>query len=130
MAERPTPQEDQHRDGPTEGAIVVQRAYDLSLWVLRKVEDFPRAHRYTLGDRLVARALDLVEFLAEAAYSHDKLDALDRANRSVDALRLLLRLAEDLKLLGDQGQEFAAVKLEEIGRMAGGRRKSLQRSPR
>ena len=110
-----------------EPAIVVQRAYDLALWTIRKVEKFPRSFRFSVGDRVVARALDVLEALAEAAYSSDKSALLDRANRSVNSLRLLLRLTVELRLLGGDSHEFAAAKLEEIGRMIGGWRKSVAR---
>jgi len=103
---------------------VVERAYDLALWLVRKVEKFPRSFRFSVGDRLVGRALDLLETLTEATYSSDKGAFLDRANREVNSLRLLLRLTVDLKLLAADSHEFAAGKLEEVGRMTGGRRKA------
>ena len=112
-----------------EPAIVVQRAYDLALWLIRKVEKFPRSFRFSVGDRVVARALDVLEALAEAAYSADKSALLDRANRGVNSLRLLLRLTVELRLLGGDSHEFAAARLEEIGRMIGGWRKSVARRP-
>lgn len=110
-----------------EPAVVVQRAYDLTLWLVRKVEKFPRSHRFGVGDRVMARALDVLESLTEAAYSSEKSAPLDRANRGVNALRLLLRLAVDLQLLSTDSQEFAASRLEEIGRMTGGWRKAVAR---
>ncbi len=70
-----------------------------------------------MGDRIVARALDIVERLTAAAYSADKRAPLEAANEAVNSLRLL----------SVDAQEFAATRLEEIGRMAGGWRKSVQR---
>jgi len=46
------------------------------------------------------------------AYSADKRAILDRANRAVNGLRYLLRLAFDLKLLSSDAQEFAAGRLD------------------
>lgn len=63
---------------------MVQRAYDLALWLVHKVEKFPRSFRFSVGDRVIARALDLLEALTEAAYTSDKVALLDWANR-VDA---------------------------------------------
>jgi hypothetical protein len=103
---------------------VAQQAYDLTLWLVRKVEKFPRSFRFSVGDRVIARSLDLLETLVEAAYSADKRALLDRANRSVSGLRYMLRLAVDLKLLSGDSQEFAGGRLEEIGRMVGGWRKA------
>jgi hypothetical protein len=102
----------------------VQRAYELTLWLIQRVEKFPRSFRFSVGDRIVARALDLMEVLLDAAYTADKLEPLERANRNVNSLRFLLRLTADLKLLPPDAHEFAASKLEEIGRMAGGWKKA------
>ena len=110
-----------------EPAIVVQRAYNLALWLVRKVERFPRSFRFSVGDRVVARALDLLETLTEAAYTSDKVPLLERANRGLNSLRLLLRMTVDLNLLPADAHEFAAGQLEEIGRMIGGWRKAAAR---
>lgn len=110
----------------SENAVVVQRAYEFNLWLLRKVEKFPRSFRFSVGDRIVARAFDVVEGLTAAAWAHDKRAPLERALSDINGLRILLRTATDLGLLKDNAPEFVAAKLEEIGRMAGAWRKSLR----
>ena len=79
--------------------VAVTKAYDFVLWLLPKVENFPKAHKFTLGDRLSANGLDLLTSLVEAAYARDKVGLLDQASRKVKSTRLLLRLAKDLKLI-------------------------------
>jgi hypothetical protein len=32
-------------------AVVVEKTYDLLLWLLPKVEEFPRGFRFSVGDR-------------------------------------------------------------------------------
>jgi hypothetical protein len=60
-----------------EGApVVVGKAYDFVLWLLPKVENFPKAHRFTVGERLTANGLDLLTSLVEAAYSREKAGLL------------------------------------------------------
>ena len=110
----------------SENAVVVQRAYEFNLWLLRKVERFPRSFRFSVGDRLVARAFEVVEGLTAAAWARDKRASLERALSDINGLRILLRTATDLGLLKDNAPEFVATKLEEIGRMAGAWRKSLR----
>ena len=100
--------------------IAVSKTYDFTLWLLPKVENFPRAHRFTVGERLTSQTLDLLTTLVEAAYARDKRPLLDIATRRVNAIRYLLRLAKDLKLLTSDSWAFSAEKLDEIGRMAGG----------
>jgi hypothetical protein len=107
--------------------VAVVKVYDFVLWLLPKVENFPRAYRFTVGDRLSAQGLDLMTTLVEAAYSRDKEDLLTQANRKINSTRYLLRLAKDLKLLSIDSYAFSAEKLDEIGRMVGGWRKAVPR---
>jgi hypothetical protein len=99
---------------------VVQKAYDLTRWLLPVVEDFPRKFKFTLGDRLQAAALDLSLALVEASHARARERPLHRADRLLDQLRLLGRLAHDLRLLPLRRYERLSEAVEEIGRMIGG----------
>ena len=44
----------------------------MTLWLVRKVEKFPRSFRFSVGDGVIARSLDLLEALVDAAYSAGK----------------------------------------------------------
>ncbi len=103
---------------------IVGKAYDFVLWLLPKVENFPRAHRFTVGERLTGSGLDLLTTLVEAAYAREKDDLLQQAARKINSTRYLLRLAKDLRLMSVDAYGFSAEKLDEIGRMAGGWRKA------
>ena len=101
---------------------MVGKAYDFVLWLLPKVETFPRSHRFTVGERLSAQGLDVLVILTEAAYTRSKDELLTQANRKINSTRLLLRLAKDLKLLSLDAYAFAAERPDEIGtRGLGGR---------
>jgi hypothetical protein len=76
--------------------VVVGKAYDFVLWLLPRVETFPRSHRFTIGERLSAQGLDMLVILTEAAYTTNKDEVLAQANRKINSTRLLLRLAKDL----------------------------------
>ncbi len=108
-------------------AVVVVKTYDFTLWLLPKVEKFPRSYRFSVGDRLVSHGLNLLLVLVEAAYSPNKANALHQANIEVNAVRYLLRLAKDLKLLTFDSYEFATERVDEIGRMVGGWQKASGR---
>ena len=113
-----------------EPALVVTRAYDLTLWLFQKVESLPRSHRVLLGDRTVKSGLEILPvLLVRAAYlpSHSprKAELLDRANLETNALRYLLRISKDLRLISLDSYTFASQRIEEIGRMTAGWRKSL-----
>ena len=118
------------RKNPDAGApIVVTKTYTFVKWLLPKVENFPRAHKFTVGERLTANGLDLLTTLVEAAYSSRKEELLQTANRKVNSTRYLLRLAQDLHLLTMDSYAFSAGELDEIGRMVGGWMKSLPARP-
>jgi hypothetical protein len=114
---------------PDDGApVAVGKAYDFVLWLLPKVENFPKAHRFTVGERLSANGLDLLTALVEATYAREKAGLLEQASRKVNSTRLLLRMAKDLKLMSIDAYGFSAEKLDEIGRMVGGWSKAVARA--
>ena len=106
---------------PDDGApVAVVKTYDFALWLLQKVENFPKAYRFTVGERLAAHGLDLLTILVEAAYARNKSNLLEEASRKVNSTRYLLRMAKDLKLMSIDSYGHSAEKLDEIGRMVGG----------
>jgi len=115
--------------GPGEKAVAVVKAYDFVLWLVPKVEKFPRSHRFTIGDRLIEAALDWLLLLVEASYaSRGKADLLRAADRRATSMRWLLRLSKDLQLMSVASYGFAAERVDEVGRMIGGWLKSTPES--
>lgn len=108
--------------------VAVGKAYDFVLWLLPKVENFPRSHRFTVGERLTAHGLDLLTSLVEAAYARQKTELLEQASRKVNSTRYLLRMAKDLRLMSVDAYGFSAEKLDEIGRMVGGWSKAMAKA--
>ena len=103
---------------------MVGKAYDFCLWMIQKVENFPRSFRFSVGDRLVATALDVQLRLVDAAYARDKAPILTEVNGMLNRLRHLVRMAKDLKLLSVDSYGHAAERIDEIGRMRGGWKKA------
>ena len=104
--------------------VALEKAYGLALWLVAKTESMPRSHRFTLGERLYSQTLDLVSSLTQATFSRDKSRALESAGERVNSLRILVRLAKDIKLFSFDSYTHATGLLDEIGRMIGGWRKS------
>ena len=50
----------------------VQDCHDLLRWLLPHPDKFPRARRFTLGERLEVGLLDVLAELVDAAYRRDK----------------------------------------------------------
>lgn len=99
---------------------IVTKAYDLSCWLLPRVNDFPRSYRFVLGDRLINVSLDIVEGLIEASHRRDKRHLLEALSVKLNRLRFLVRLSKDLKLLTLNRYEYAAREMNEVGAMLGG----------
>jgi hypothetical protein len=113
----------------TDVAVVVQKAYDSNLWILPKVEKFPKSYRFSVGQSLVSTSLDLLMNLVDATYQSKNSGMLASAVRNVNRARYLVRLSKDLRILNIDGYEYAAQGLDEIGRMTGGWWKSAKANP-
>ena len=114
---------------PVHGPVVVDKTYDLVLWLVQKVEKFPKSYRFSVGQRLIDTGLDLLLLLVDAVYRKDKREPLRMAGLRTNALRFLLRLAHDLRLLSESAYAFATERLDEVGRMVGGWERAAGRAP-
>ena len=90
------------------------------LWLVPAVEHFPRRQKFLIGDRIQSTALDVLDALIEATYTRDRRAHLARANLGLEKLRVLLRLATELKLLDLRRYEHAARAIDDVGRLVGG----------
>jgi len=79
--------------------VLLVKWYDVTKWLLERVDSFPKNQRFIFGQRIADRTLNILEVLVEAAYSARKGDLLARANRDIEVLRWLIRMATDRKLL-------------------------------
>lgn len=92
-------------------------------------DHFPKKSRYTLGDKIDTRFLNILELVSIAAYQsqEEKLPTLDRAIMGVDVLKFLLRVAWELHILDDKKYTALSGGIQEVGRQIGGWRKGLQK---
>lgn len=92
-------------------------------------DNFPKKARYTLGDKIDARFLNVLELVSIAAYQtqQEKLVTLDRAVMGVDVLKFLLRVAWELHILDDKKYTTLSEGIQEVGRQLGGWKKGLQK---
>jgi hypothetical protein len=106
---------------------IYSRMYDLLLWLLPQVAQFPRAHRFGLGERITRLGLDLQDTLISAGLKpvSERRSFLFQADIQLAKLRRLLRLCKDLQVLSMGQYEHVSRMLAEIGRLLGGWHKSL-----
>ena len=105
---------------------VVEKHYQLILWILPKIANFPKDQRFLLADRIEKIMLDILEMLIEAVYTRDKRNILIRVNLKLDHLRFMMRIAKDMKYVSLNGYDFFCLQTIEIGKMVGGWLKSSQ----
>lgn len=94
--------------------------FQLLRWLLPAVEKFPRSQKFTLGDRIAAIGLEILEDLVEASYTRQRRSILTRANLRLQKLRVLCRLAQDLAHLPGSQYEHAMREVDGVGRLVGG----------
>ena len=109
---------------------VFTKTHDLVLWLLPKVERFPRAHRFTLTNRLTNAGLEVLEQLTDARYrtGRAKADRLMNADVALARVRSHLFLAHRLGWLSDGAYEHVSRLVADVGRLIGGWRRSLQKT--
>lgn len=88
--------------------------------IYRACEQFPREHKYTLGQRLKELALDLMTQIVAANHTEDKREILERARLTVEQLRIHIRLSSDLKILGLKRYEYLNRSMEEVSKQITG----------
>lgn len=98
----------------------ITKLYDFILWMIPKLEKYPRSHKFLLADRIENLMLDILELLIDATYSKKKDETLISANLKLEKLRYLIRLSKDLKLLNIKSYEFSARSIDDIGISIGG----------
>jgi hypothetical protein len=111
----------------------ITKLYDFILWIIPKLEKYPRSQKFLLADRIENLMLDILELLIDAAYSKKKDEFLRTANLKLEKLRYLIRLSKDLKFLNINSYEFSSRSIDDIGNSIGGwikytRREDVQKS--
>jgi hypothetical protein len=81
---------------------------------------FPRNHRFVLGERIERNLYDLLETLIKAKYTRPRQEWLEKANLLLEILRFQMRLAKDLQCLKVDGDGFATKAIDEVRKLVGG----------
>ena len=98
----------------------ITKLYDFILWIIPKLEKFPRGQKFLIGDRIETLMLDILDILIEAAYSRKKHEILKAANLKLEKLRYLIRLSKDLNLINIKSYEFSSRSINDVGNSVGG----------
>jgi four helix bundle protein len=107
---------------------IIQKIYDFYREIYLAVEKMPKKDKYTLGEKLGKTTLELIELLIMASYAHkeEKNIFLGKANAKLELLKILVRLAEEVKAINTKKYLLLQEKLQETGKMLGGWIRSLK----
>ena len=99
---------------------IIQKAYDLILWYVPRLNKFPRDTKFALGDRIQSTLYGLLEGLIRARYRRDRTAILESLNAELDVLRYQTRLCKDMDLFDARRFEHVSGLINELGRGLGG----------
>lgn len=102
--------------------ILHQKTYDFILWLYPLINRLPKNHRLILGRQLEELALSLLMELMKAnkARGSERKKLQNDASDTLDYLRIMVRLAKDMRMISVKQYVTSAEKLNEIGRMLSG----------
>ena len=112
-------------------APILKRTLDLYKEFYECLKTFPKKDQYLLGKRCEDALLSFLEYILIASNfeKERKLRVLESANGKFDVLKVLLRVARELKILDSRKYLSLEMKIQEIGRMLGGWIRSLTKTP-
>jgi hypothetical protein len=102
--------------------VIFTRTFDLLTWLLPKLENFPKAYRSTVTQRMMDVLLDFQEALfdAQTQTGSSRQKHLRTADAHLNKLRLYLRLIHRWEWLNDGQYRHVSAIIAEIGRLLGG----------
>ncbi len=105
--------------------------YQVYVSLYDSIKYFPKKDQYTLGIRLEAMALDILEliFLARARSGAGQTLLLRKVDLKLKTLRLLVRMSHEIGALSQSSYIALEEKLLEIGRIIGGWLRKLNAKP-
>lgn len=107
---------------------VITRTYDMLLYIMPLLEQFPKKYKYFLAEKIQSNILEIMEDLIEAYYTKgdSKKALLNKVNIHLEKLRYEVRLSKDLRCINVKRYELWQRKINEIGQQVGSWRKSLK----
>lgn len=110
------------------GYLTLTKIKEGYLFWMNIVPHIPKTARFTLGARIENKFLDLLELSYSSYFSEKdkKAEKLSECIFTVDILKFLVSTAWDGKFISNKQYEETALRLDEIGKMLWGWKKSLE----
>ena len=104
---------------------VYKVSYDLLVETFKTVKDFNREYKYTLGENIKKETMEMVIDIYRANSNFAKKPCLQKARERIEVIRILFRLAQDLKQFGLKRFVDVNEKIESISKQLSAWEKSL-----
>src|SRR3989344_1405903 len=88
-------------------------------------DHLPKLSRYAIGNRIDSRFLEFIESVYFGLYSpkENRNLVIEEISRKLDALKLLLRISWEIRILDTKKYSTLSIPLAEIGKIIGGWKK-------
>jgi len=106
--------------------ILYQKLYDFLLYIYPVIAKFPKYEKFTMQMQIKNCVIDLARMVVKANKSTAKKSHLYDVDIQLEELRLLIRLAHDLRYINPHQYGVISGKLSEIGNVLGGLIKQVQ----
>ena len=109
------------------GTPVFQKSYDLYKGLHVMIKKYPKGDRYSLGEKTQTEILELIEAITKAGHAKKewKVPQIEQAIIKLELLKVFIRLGYDTKCLSERQYLAIQERVQEIGRMLGGWKKSI-----
>ena len=106
---------------------IFKKVYELYKEFYLCVRNFPRHDKFSLGQKCELVITEIIENILEASQQirNNKLSYLDKASVKLNIFRIYIRLAKEVHALDSKKYLILQEKIDEIGRMLGGWRRSV-----
>ncbi len=93
---------------------VYKSSYKLLVEIHKSFKNLNREHKYTIGEKVKERVLDVLVGIYRANKSTNKVMALEQILNDVEYIRLSLRLLRDLRVLNEKKYVRLLVLCEDV----------------
>jgi len=107
---------------------IYKLSYEILLRVMLVVKDFPRDHKYTLGQKLRDEVIALIVLIYRANSSEHKSQIIGEILEKVLVVELLVRLSRDMLILSIKHYAGLVEMTESLARQAQGWKKSASKT--
>jgi len=103
--------------------ILFKKIYDLNMYLSSMVSKFPKTYRYSLGDRIEEKSLDMIDLIiliSECRSGVDTKKYLKQLSVQKERIQIYVRMASDLNIIDKRKYIYVSGLLVEIGKIIGG----------